>query len=161
MEKQESGGAAGSLTQESPGGATREVPGGITGIEAGSGLPSGVVLSQGSRRSGIGIRSPDSCRHSRVVAVHGPRPSQHPGEVVGHSLASGTYPSGFNPPIPGTFASGTSDFGSKGSGMHNSGSSPRSGSTSLHPHKLYEDRPHSILKNSNPTLTQKSPSAEK
>lgn len=161
MEKQESRGAAGSLTQESPGGAAREMPGGSSGIEAGSGLPSGVVLSQGFGRSGILIRSPDSSRHSGVVAVHGSRPNQHPEEVVGHSLASGTYPGGFNPSIPGTCASGTSDFGSKGSGVYNSGCSPRLGSTSLHLHKPYEDRPRSILKNSNPTLIQKSPSAEK
>ncbi|XP_070249723.1 uncharacterized protein [Myotis yumanensis] len=161
MEKQESGGAAGSPTPESPGGATREVPGGITGVAAGSGLPSGVVVPQYSGRPGIVIRSLDSSRRSGVVAAHGSRPKQPPGEVVGHSLASGTYPGGFNAPIPGTCAAGTSDFGSQGSGVHNSECSLRSGSTSLHPHKPYEDLPHNILKTSNHTLIQKTPSADR
>ncbi|XP_023602299.1 uncharacterized protein LOC102429667 isoform X1 [Myotis lucifugus] len=158
---QESGGAAGSPTPESPGGATREVPGGITAVAAGSGLPSGVVVPQFSGRPGIVIRSLDSSRRSGVVAAHGSRPRQPPGEVVGHSLASGTHPGGFNAPIPGTYAAGTSDFGSQGSGVHNSECSLRSGSTSLHPHKPYEDLPHNILKTSNHTLIQKTPSADR
>ncbi|XP_036197297.1 uncharacterized protein LOC118672059 isoform X2 [Myotis myotis] len=161
MEKQESGGAAGSLTQESPGGATREVPGGITGVAAGSGLPSGVVAPQCSGRPGTVSRGLVSSLRSGVVAAPGSRPKQPPGEVVGHSLAPGTYPGGFNAPIPGTCAAGTSDFGSKGSGVHNSECSPRSGSTSLHPHKPYEDLPHNILKTSNHTLIQKPPSADR
>ncbi|XP_059524792.1 uncharacterized protein LOC132218087 isoform X2 [Myotis daubentonii] len=161
MEKQESGGAAGSLTQESPGGATREVPGGITGVAAGAGLPSGVVAPPCSGRPGTVSRGLVSSLCSGVVAAPGSRPKQPPGEVVGHSLASGTYPGGFNAPIPGTCAAGTSDLGSKGSGVHNSECSPRSGSTSLHPHKPYKDLPHNILKTSNHTLIQKPSSADR
>lgn len=117
-------------------------------MEAGSGLPSGVVLAQGSGRSG-------------GAAVRGSRTNQPPGEVVGHSLVPGTYPGRLNPPAPGTFAAGTSDFGSKGSGVRNSGFSMHSGSTSLHPHEPHKDWPHSILKTSNPTLIQEPPSAER
>ncbi|KAM7068882.1 uncharacterized protein WM277_003635 [Molossus nigricans] len=166
MQKQEFLGAAGGLNRESPGGATSGVPRGSRGIEAGSGLPSGTVLSPDSGLSlhsaRIVIRSPTSYSSpSGLVAVHGSSPSQHPGEVVGHSLASSTFPGGFNPPFPGTYVSGTSGFGSKGPGVHNSGCSPRSGSTCLHPHKPYEDRPRSILKNSSSTSVHKSSSAEK
>lgn len=165
MQKQESLGAAGSLNRESPGGATSRVPGCSRGIEAGSRLPSGVVLSHDSGPSlhsgGIVIRSPSSSSPSGLVAVHGSSPSQHPGELVGHGLASGTFPGGFNPPFPGTYVSGTSGFGSKGPGVHSSGCSPRSGSTCLYPHKPYEDRPRSILKNSSSTSMHKSPSAER
>nr|KAF6416290.1 hypothetical protein HJG59_009540 [Molossus molossus] len=166
MQKQEFLGAAGGLNRESPGGATSGVPRGSRGIEAGSGLPSGAVLSPDSGLSlhsaGIVIRSPTSYSSpSGLVAVHGSSPSQHPGEVVGHSLAASTFPGGFNPPFPGTYVSGTSGFGSKGPGVHNSGCSPRSGSTCLHPHKPYEDRPRSILKNSSSTSVHKSSSAER
>lgn len=165
MEKQESLGAAGRLNEESPGGVTGGVPGGIRGVEAGAGLPSDVVLSHDSGRplhsGGILIRSPGSSRPSGVVAVHGSRPNQHSGKIVGHSLASGTYPGGFNTPFPETSVSGTSSFGSEGPGVHNSGCSPRSGSTCLHPHKPHEDRPRSILKTNSSTLMHKSPRAEK
>ncbi|XP_024895881.1 arf-GAP with coiled-coil, ANK repeat and PH domain-containing protein 1 isoform X4 [Pteropus alecto] len=165
MEKQDSLGAAGGLNREFLGGATRGVPGGIRGVEAGAGLPSGVVLSHGSghplHSGGVVIRSPGSSWPSGVIAVLGSGPNQHPGEVAGHSLGSGTYPGGFNAPFPGTSISRTSGLGSEGSGVHNSGCSPRSGSTCLHHHKPCEDRPRSILKNSSSTLMHKSPTEEK
>ncbi|XP_039703120.1 arf-GAP with coiled-coil, ANK repeat and PH domain-containing protein 1 isoform X5 [Pteropus medius] len=165
MEKQDSLGAAGGLNREFLGGATRGVPGGIRGVEAGAGLPSGVVLSHGSghplHSGGVVIRSPGSSWPSGVIAVLGSGPNQHPGEVAGHSLGSGTYPGGFNTPFPGTSISRTSGLGSEGSGVHNSGCSPRSGSTCLHHHKPCEDRPRSILKNSSSTLMHKSPTEEK
>lgn len=165
MERQGSLSAAGGLYGKSPGEATRGIPEGIREVEAGSGLPSGVVLFHGSGRplhsGGIVITSPGSSRPSGVVAIHGSGPNQHPGEVVGNSLASNTYPGGFNSPFPGTCVSGTSGFGSEKPGVHNSGCCPCSRSTCLHPHKPYEDRPRSILKNSSSTLMHKSPSAEK
>ncbi|XP_016077938.1 PREDICTED: uncharacterized protein LOC107544546 [Miniopterus natalensis] len=153
MEKLEPPGAAGNLTLEPPEGATSGVPVGIIGVEAGSG--------RSIHSGGIIIRSPDSSWPSEVVAVHGSRPNHHPGEVVGHSLAAGTGPGGFNPLFPGTSVSGTSGFRSTGPGVHNSGCSPRSGSTCLHPHKPYEDRPRSILKHYSSTLMHKSPSVER
>lgn len=141
------------------------MPGGIRGVEAGAGLPSDVVLSHDSGcplcSGGILIRSLGSSRPSGVVVVHGSRPNQHSGKILGHILASGTCPGGFNTPFPETSVSGMSSFGSEKPGVHNSGCSLSPGSTFLHSHKPYEDRPRSILKTNSSTLMHKSPQAEK
>ncbi|XP_057356935.1 protein phosphatase inhibitor 2-like [Manis pentadactyla] len=62
---------------------------------------------------------------------------------------------------PGTSVSGAPSFRSGVSGVYNSGYSPRSGLTCLHPHKPCEDQLWSILKNSRSTLMQKTPAAKK
>uniref|UniRef100_A0A8C3VU02 Protein phosphatase inhibitor 2 n=1 Tax=Catagonus wagneri TaxID=51154 RepID=A0A8C3VU02_9CETA len=151
MEKQESVGAAGGLKGESPGGATRDPPGVIRGVEVGAELPPGVIMVHGS----------EPPAHSGGTAVLDSGLNQHPGEVAGHSLGSGTHPGGFNRPFPGTSVSGTSNLGSGGPGMYNSGYIPRPGSTCTHPDKLCEDRPRSILKNSSSMMMHKSPRAER
>uniref|UniRef100_A0A8D1VL77 Protein phosphatase inhibitor 2 n=1 Tax=Sus scrofa TaxID=9823 RepID=A0A8D1VL77_PIG len=151
MEKQESLGAAGSLKGASPGGATRDALGGIGGVEGGAGLPPGVIMVHGS--------GPPA--HPGGTAVLDSGLHQHPGEVAGHSHGSGTHPGGFSPPFPGTSVSGTSNLGSGGPGMYNSGSIPRPGSTCTHPDKPCEDRPRSILKNSSSIMMHKSPRAER
>uniref|UniRef100_A0A8D0MDX2 Protein phosphatase inhibitor 2 n=1 Tax=Sus scrofa TaxID=9823 RepID=A0A8D0MDX2_PIG len=151
MEKQESLGAAGSLKGASPGGATRDALGGIGGVEGGAGLPPGVIMVHGS--------GPPA--HPWGTAVLDSGLHQHPGEVAGHSHGSGTHPGGFSPPFPGTSVSGTSNLGSGGPGMYNSGSIPRPGSTCTHPDKPCEDRPRSILKNSSSIMMHKSPRAER
>ncbi|KAK2497593.1 hypothetical protein MC885_009093 [Smutsia gigantea] len=164
MKKPKAQGADGGLKVESPG-ETREVPGSTRGVETGAGLPSGAVLFGGSgphlHSEGSVIRSPGSSRLSRGVAVLGSGPNHHIGEVEDHSLGSGTYPDELNPAAmnPGTSVSGTPSFRSGGSGVYNSGYSPRSGLTCLHLHKPCEDRLPSILKNSS-TLMHKTPVAE-
>lgn len=97
------------------------------------------------------------------MAVLGSGPNHHTGEVEDHSLWSGTYPDELNPAAmnPGTSVSGTPSFRSGVSGVYNSGYSPRSGLTCLHPHKPCEDQLRSILKNSRSTLMQKTPAAKK
>ncbi|XP_036694133.1 uncharacterized protein LOC118887425 isoform X1 [Balaenoptera musculus] len=157
MEKQESLGTARGLDGESPGGPTRGVPRGIGGVEAGAGLPSGVAIFHGSgpavHSGGTVIGSPGSSQPSGGTAVLSSGLNRHPG--------SGTHPGGLNPPFPGTNVSGTSNLGSGGPGLYNSGYIPHSGSTCMHPDKPCEDRPRSILKNSSSTVVHKSPRAER
>ncbi|XP_059762657.1 uncharacterized protein LOC132354705 isoform X3 [Balaenoptera ricei] len=157
MEKQESLGTARGLDGESPGGPTRGVPRGIGGVEAGAGLPSGVAIFHGSgppvHSGGTVTGSPGSSQPSGGTAVLSSGLNRHPG--------SGTHPGGLNPPFPGTNVSGTSNLGSGGPGLYNSGYIPHSGSTCMHPDKPCEDRPRSILKNSSSTVVHKSPRAER
>ncbi|XP_049715357.1 uncharacterized protein LOC126062186 isoform X2 [Elephas maximus indicus] len=163
MEKPESLGTAGGLNGESAGVASRGLPRGIRGVEAGAGLPSGVILLHGSGPSlhpgGIVVPSSGSSRSPGGVLGSGP--NQHLGEVAGHSLGSGTYPDGFNTPGPGTSVSGVSSPRSGGAGAYSLGCSPRSGIPCPHSYNSYEDRPRGILKNNSTVLMQKSPSAEK
>ncbi|XP_049558323.1 uncharacterized protein LOC105747859 isoform X1 [Orcinus orca] len=157
MEKQESLGATSGLDGESPGGPTRGVPGGIGGVEAGAGLPCGVAMFYGSgppiHSGGTVIGSPGSSQPSGGTAVFGSGLNRHPG--------SGTHPGGLNPPFPGTSVCGTSNLGSGGPGVYNSGYIPHSGSTCMHTDKPCEDRPRSILKNRSSTVMHKSPRAER
>ncbi|XP_022451360.1 uncharacterized protein LOC111185771 isoform X1 [Delphinapterus leucas] len=157
MEKQKSLGATSGLDGESPGGPTRGVPGGIGGVEAGARLPSGVAMFHGSgppiHSEGTVIGSPGSSQPSGGTAVFGSGLNRHPG--------SGTHPGGLNSPFPGTSVSGTSNLGSGGPGVYNSGYIPHSGSTCMHPDKPCEDRPRSILKNRSSTVMHKSPRAER
>ena len=131
--------------------------GGIGGVEAGAGLPSGVAMFHGSgppiHSEGTVIGSPGSSQPSGGTAVFGSGLNRHPG--------SGTHPGGLNPPFPGTSVSGTSNLGSGGPGVYNSGYIPHSGSTCMHPDKPCEDRPRSILKNRSSTVMHKSPRAER
>ncbi|XP_075850233.1 uncharacterized protein LOC142861911 isoform X2 [Microcebus murinus] len=156
MEKPELLGPAGRLNQEAPGEATKGVPGRIREVEAGAGQPSGTVLFHDSgvplHSGGMIVRSSGSSRPS------GGGPSQHPGDVTGHSLGSSTYHSGLNPGISVFEAYST---GSGGSGVNSSGCDLQSGSTCLHPNSSQEDRPRSILKKNSSVLMQKSPTAEK
>ncbi|XP_072796540.1 uncharacterized protein [Vicugna pacos] len=148
MEKLESLRAAGGLNGESPGN---------NRVEAGAGLPS-VVMFHGSgppmHSGGIVTRSPESGQPSEGTEVLGSGLSQHPGEVAGHSLGSGTY-------TARTSVFGTSNLGFAGPGMYNSEDIPLSRSTCVYPDKLCEDRPRSILKNSSYAVMYKSPRAER
>ncbi|XP_057392090.1 protein phosphatase inhibitor 2-like isoform X2 [Balaenoptera acutorostrata] len=102
---------------------------------------------------GTVIGSPGSSQPSGGTAVLSSGLNRHPG--------SGTHPGGLNPPFPGTNVSGTSNLGSGGPGVYNSGYIPHSGSTCMHPDKPCEDRPRSILKNSSSTVVHKSLRAER
>lgn len=162
MEEPAALGAAGGPSGESPGGVTMGVPGGIGGVEADAGPLSSVAPFHGSEPSlHSGGISPVSSRPSGEVAVLGPGPNQHPGEVADLGPGSGPYPGGLNAPFPETSVSGTYSLGSEGSGVYNSGRSPRSESACLHSHKPCEDRPRSILKYNSSILMQKCPIAEK
>ncbi|XP_039087450.1 uncharacterized protein LOC120231395 isoform X2 [Hyaena hyaena] len=162
MEEPAALGAAGGPSGESPGGATMGVPGGIGGVEADAGPLSSVAPFHGSEPSlHSGGISPVSSRPSGEVAVLGSGPHRHPGEVADLGPGSGPYPGGLNAPFPETSVSGTYSLGSEGSGVYNSGRSPRSESACLHSHKPCEDRPRSILKYNSSILMQKCPIAEK
>uniref|UniRef100_A0A8C0ZSY1 Protein phosphatase inhibitor 2 n=1 Tax=Castor canadensis TaxID=51338 RepID=A0A8C0ZSY1_CASCN len=157
MEKQGPLRAASGVSGEFPERATGGVPGGVRGVEADSGLPSGVALFHSSgpalHPGSIVTRSPGSSRPSDGVVALGSRSIQHPGEIASPSLGTGISPGGFN--ATGVPGASSPDFGGLSSGC-----SARSGSTCLN-HHSYEDRPRSILKNSSSILMQTSPSAEK
>ncbi|XP_069857634.1 uncharacterized protein [Dipodomys merriami] len=155
MDRPGSLGAAGSVKGEIPGRATREGSGGGRGLEADSRLPPRVAVFQGFgpplHSGGNVIPSTNSSRPSDGVVTRGSWPSQHPGEVVGHSFGPSIAPGRVNAP-------GRTGASSPEPGGLSPGCSGHSGSTSLH---SCEDRPRGILKNSSSTVVQKSPSVEK
>ncbi|XP_016786912.1 uncharacterized protein LOC107969131 isoform X2 [Pan troglodytes] len=167
MEKVECLGAAGGLNRDSPGGAARGVPAAVTGVEAGAGQPSRVVLFHGS---GPHVHSGGSVTHSTGsscpsggIVVLGSGPSQHPREAANHSLGSGRNPGGFNIPGPRTSisrASSPGPGGPAGQEVNSPGCSPHSGPTCLNPQNSQQDRPRSILRKNSSNLMQKSPNVE-
>ncbi|XP_048223133.1 uncharacterized protein LOC125366460 isoform X2 [Perognathus longimembris pacificus] len=155
MDKPGSLGAAGGLKGEIPGRAARERPSGGRGVETDAKLAPRVALFPGSgpplHAGGLVIPCPNPCRPSDGRATLGSWPSQHPGEVVGHSLGASIAPGRANTP-------GISGASSPERGGLSPGCSGHSGSTCSN---SYEDRPRGILKNSSSTLVQKSPAVEK
>ncbi|XP_052051141.1 uncharacterized protein LOC127693909 [Apodemus sylvaticus] len=173
MEKPESLAPGSGLSAEPPSGVPRAVPGSVRGIQADTGLPSGVALHRGpgslTHSGNPVVRSPGPVQPSEGAVTLNPGPAPQLREVA--SLGSSTSPSTGNAGIAGT--AGTAGSGATGVTGANSATKastttpgqeePKvySSETSTHSGSSFTERPRSILKNSSSILIKKPPNSEK